>query len=415
MDAGAALSCSGALETDVTCRSVSCCNDSRDSSSLSAPRALTDGIDIPAMPPARRMPSLLRSPARLPRVDPIPALPGGTTQVPVSYVSKAHFGARYRKLLNSSRRTTTKGPHKSDGELSVKRSRYVSACVSLAGVLLASAVLAAQAPPAATAPPGTQGQPATQRPMVSCVRGGLQYAVNLYLAAQAKGDLSALPLANGVGYQENMQAADIKTGFLSKPLVIDKNTSLLDTATCQTFTEIIVTNKAEPYVAGVRMRVNHDKIAEVEVLWTTTGYWLFNANAYLDAFLEAKIDLVPWGFPCVRIEGGMYTGKGRNDDSCEAGVPAGVNIANRRFVVDEVNGAVVALCTFGAGGPNGGSGAPDSHLFRVESGKLRYVHTLTHLLQNSFRGNASPAAQPARPAGAPPAAQPAPPPAQPAR
>ena len=281
--------------------------------------------------------------------------------------------------------------------------------------------------------------------MVSCVRGGLQHAVNLYLAAQAKGDLSALPLATGVGYQENMQAADIKSGFLSKPLVIDRHTSLLDTASCQTFTEIIVTNKAEPYVAGVRMRVNHDKIAEVEVLWTTTGYWLFNAddylkhssvenwgpilpekrdtratlvnaaNAYLDAFLEAKIDLVPWGFPCVRIEGGMYTGKGRNDDSCEAGVPPGVNIANRRFVVDEVNGAVVALCTFGAGGPNGGSGAPDSHLFRVESGKLRYVHTLTHLLQSSFRGNASPAAQPARPAGAPPAAQPAPPPAQPAR
>ena len=43
-------------------------------------------------------------------------------------------------------------------------------------------------------------------------------------------------------------------------------------------------------------------------------------------------------------------------------------------------------CTFGAGGPNGGSGAPDTHLFRVENGKLRYVHTLTHLLQANFRG-----------------------------
>jgi len=296
---------------------------------------------------------------------------------------------------------------------------------------------------AAQAPPATQGPPATQRPMVSCVRGGLQQAVNLYLAAQAKGDISALPLATGVGYQENMQPGDIKTGFLSKALVIDRHTSLLDTASCQTFTEIIVTNKAEPYVAGVRMRVNHDKIAEVEVLWTTTGYWLFNAddylkhasvenwgpiapekrdsratlvnaaNAYLDAFLEAKIDLVPWGFPCVRIEGGAYTGKGRDDDSCESGVPAGVNIANRRFVVDEVTGGVVALCTFGAGGP-GSSGAPDSHLFHVESGKLRYVHTLTHLLQTSFRGNQ---AAPARPAGTPaqPAAPAAAPAAQPAR
>jgi hypothetical protein len=290
----------------------------------------------------------------------------------------------------------------------VKRTRLAMLILAFGGAVAPAITQAAQAP---------QGPPATQRPQVSCVRGGLQHAVTLYLAAQAKGDISGLPLATGVGYQENMKAGDIKTGFLSKALVIDKHTSLLDQDSCQTFTEIIVTNKAEPYVAGVRMRVNHDKIAEVEVVWTTTGYWLFNAdaylqhasvedwgpipedkrdsrgtlvraaNAYLDAFLEAKIDLVPWGFPCVRIEGGMYTGRGRNDDSCEAGVPSGVNIANRRFVVDEVVGSVVVYCTFGAGGPTGGSGAPDTHLFRLENGKLRYVHTLTHLLQSAFRGN----------------------------
>jgi hypothetical protein len=63
-----------------------------------------------------------------------------------------------------------------------------------------------------------------------------------------------------------------------------------------------------------------------------------------------------------------------------------VNIANRHFVVDETIGSVAAFCTFGAGSANGGSGAPDTHLFRVENGKLRYVHTLTHLLQANFRG-----------------------------
>lgn len=251
---------------------------------------------------------------------------------------------------------------------------------------------------------------------VSCVRGGLQNAVDLYIAAQTSGDPSSLPLAAGLGYQENMQPADINEGMLSKPLEIDHHFSLLDEDSCQTFTEVIVTNEDEPYVLGTRMRINHDKIAEVEIIWTTTGYWLFDAdaylqyssaedwgpipaeerdsrgtlvkaaNAYLDAFLEGEIDLVPWGFPCVRIEGGAYTGRGSPDDSCEVGVPAGVNIANRRFVVDEVIGAVVAFCTFGAGGPNGGSGSPDTHLFRVENGKLRYVHTLTHLLQANFGG-----------------------------
>jgi len=258
---------------------------------------------------------------------------------------------------------------------------------------------------------------------VSCVRGGLQRAVNLYIEAQTKGDTSGLPLANGLGYYENMERIDPAQGLISQALKIDHHRSLLDEATCQTFTEVIVTDPAKPYVLGTRMRINHDKIAELEIVWTTTGYWLFNAdnylkyssaedwgpiapdrrdsretltaaaNAYLDAFLEGKIDQVPWGFPCVRVEGGMYTGKGSPSDSCEVGVPAGVNIVNRRFVVDEVIGSVVVYCTFGAGGPNGGSGSPDTHLFRVENGKLRYVHTLTHLLQSAFRGGGGGGAQ----------------------
>jgi hypothetical protein len=276
--------------------------------------------------------------------------------------------------------------------------RFAFCSIALSGALLVPAVGAAQ--------------------QVSCVRGGLERAVELYIEAQTKGDTAGLPLANGLGYVENMQPTDIAQGLINTPLKIDHHRSLLDDATCQTFTEVIVTDAAKPYVLGTRMRVNHDKIAEIEIVWTTTGYWLFNAdnylkysstedwgpipadrrdsratlvgaaNAYLDAFLEGKIDQVPWGFPCVRVEGGMYTGRGSPDDSCEVGVPAGVNIANRRFVVDEVIGSVVVYCTFGAGGPNGGSGAPDTHLFRVENGKLRYVHTLTHLLQASFRGRA---------------------------
>jgi len=252
---------------------------------------------------------------------------------------------------------------------------------------------------------------------ISCTRGGLQDAVNLYIEAQTKGGLAGLPLAKGVGYWENIAPADINKGLVSQPLKIRHHFSLLDVDSCQTFTEVIVTDKENPYVLGTRLRVNHDKIAEVETLWTTTGFWLFDADsylkysstedwgpipaekrntrgtlvsaatAYLDAFLEGKIDLVPWGFPCVRVEGGAYTGKDSPNDSCEVGVPAGVNIGNRRFVVDEVIGSVVVFCTFGVGGP-GGSGAPDSHLFRVENGKLRYVHTLTHLKMSDFQGGA---------------------------
>ena len=258
--------------------------------------------------------------------------------------------------------------------------------------------------------------PAASYAQISCTREGLQAAADLYVAAQTKSDITGLPLAKGLGYVENFKPMNIDDGLIKKAMKIDHHRSLLDTATCQTFTEVIVSDKAGPYALGTRLRVNHALIAEIEMMWTTTGYWGFNvdnylkyasaedwgaipaakrdsratlesaANAYLDAFLEAKMDLVPWGYPCNRTEGGMHTGKGAPDDTCQVGVPSGVNIANRHFVVDETLGAVVAFCTFGAGNGAGGSGAPDTHLFRVENGKLRFVHTLTHLLQANGPG-----------------------------
>ena len=272
---------------------------------------------------------------------------------------------------------------------------------------------------------------------VACTREGLQRAIDLYIAAQTKGDTSGLPLPMGAGYMENAANADITKGVIKTAMKIDHHRSLIDPSTCQTFTEVIVTDKAKPYILGTRLRVNRDKIAEIEILWTTTGYWLFNAdnylkyssaenwgtipadkrdtrdtlvaaaNAYLDAFLEGKKDLVPWGYPCQRTEGGMYTGKGDPKDSCDVGDPSGVNIANRRFIVDPTIGSVVVYCTFGAGNATGGSGAPDTHLFRVENGKLRYVHTLTHLLQSSFRGGGAGRAGGGGGAGAPGGAPPA--------
>lgn len=261
---------------------------------------------------------------------------------------------------------------------------------------------------------------------VACTRDGLQYATNLYLKAQEKGDSSGLPLAKGLAYIENMKEVDIKDGLINKPLKIDFHRTLIDTATCQTFSEIIDADQADPYVVGARLRVNHDLIAEIELLITHKGDWLFNAqnylkysssenwgeippdqrdtratlvyaaNAYLDAFLEKKGDLVPWGYPCERTEGGMRTGKGLPTDTCEVGVPAGVNIVDRRFIVDPTIGSVQVFCRFSV------NGVPDSHLFRVQHGKLRYVHTLTHLPPGFKLPGPPPGARPSAGANAAP-------------
>src|SRR5687767_10848197 len=75
---------------------------------------------------------------------------------------------------------------------------------------------------------------------ISCSREGLQRAVDLYIAAQTRGDTSGMPLATGLGYMENMAPADINKGLIKTAMKIDLHRSLLDPATCQTFTEVIV-------------------------------------------------------------------------------------------------------------------------------------------------------------------------------
>jgi hypothetical protein len=80
---------------------------------------------------------------------------------------------------------------------------------------------------------------------------------------------------------------------------------------------------------------------------------------------------------CSAITPGSKTLSNEKNDpqpSCTVGVPTGgnVKIVNRRFIVDEDMGTVVGLVDFGDK-----NGLPDSHTFRLEGGKLRYVHTIT--------------------------------------
>ena len=123
--------------------------------------------------------------------------------------------------------------------------------------------------------------PAAGFAQAGCTRDGLQAATDLYIAAQTKGDPSGMPLAQGLAYMENQQVADIKSGVIQKPLKIDFHRTLIDSTTCQTFTEVIVTDKSHPYVVGTRLRVNHDKIVEIESMVTQEGDWLFNADNYM--------------------------------------------------------------------------------------------------------------------------------------
>jgi hypothetical protein len=235
----------------------------------------------------------------------------------------------------------------------------------------------------------------------ACTRADLQSAVDAYLAAQKAGNVALLPLGSPGKYIENTAEMAPVQGIVARALKIDFSRSILDTSTCETFTEVIVTDKSHPYVLGVRTRVASRRIAELETLVTDADDWLFNADnylkysptedwgpipvsardsratlvaaarAYIDVFDDPKVK-VPWGTPCNRLEGGIRTGKGQPDDSCNVGVPAdgGMKLTTDRFIADPEAGAVVAYIRWP-------TTVPDTHLFRIENGKIRFVHSLT--------------------------------------
>ena len=214
-----------------------------------------------------------------------------------------------------------------------------------------------------------------------------------------------MPLAPQAKYMENRNYIPLGQGIWQTPLAVDFNRSQLDVETCQTFTEIIHTSSDHPYVIGTRLKIEENKILEIESLVADKDDWLFNAtdylkyssqekwdilpvekrtdrqtllnaaNAYFDTFGDySSFTKIPWGTPCARIEGGMYTN--RNNDpnaSCTVGMPkdSNVKIINRHFLVDVDMGTVVGFVYFREEKRN-----PDVHTFRLENGKLRYVHAL---------------------------------------
>jgi hypothetical protein len=239
-----------------------------------------------------------------------------------------------------------------------------------------------------------------------CTRPDLQKAVDKYVDALKSGKPSLMPLASQAKYIENRKEIPLGQGIWSAPLAVDLQRSLLDVEKCETFTEIIHASSIHPYVLGTRLKIEGKKITEVESLVTDKNDWLFNgenylkyssqekwdilpvaqrsdrqtlidaANAYFDVFSDRSANSrVPWGIPCARLEGGAYTNpKGDPDASCTGGPPleGSLKITNRRFIVDLDMGTVVGLVDFGEK-----DGWPDSHIFRLENGKVRYVHTLT--------------------------------------
>ncbi|CAK7213921.1 hypothetical protein SCUCBS95973_001962 [Sporothrix curviconia] len=212
----------------------------------------------------------------------------------------------------------------------------------------------------------------------SCPRAFLESLTSQYLAAQTAGDPALFPsLAPNGTFIEN----DVK---LARSL-------------------------CDPHAPGRQHATWH--VAAVDSVVTRPGDWAFNATGYLywdshenwavgpyekvatdRAALQAAADeyfdrfdntsvVIPLGTPCARLKGGAYTGRGNlTADACDiGGFPNNIKVTNQKYIVDEAAGVVDIFEGFpGLDRSEPTRPVPDSHLFRIINGTIRYIHTVSH-------------------------------------
>ena len=265
--------------------------------------------------------------------------------------------------------------------------------------------LGALAAAAIASPAAAQGGPGP-----GCTRERLMEIADQYRASQADGRaiMHMKPMGEWVNYYENFELSSMSFGgVIASPQKVDWDRSFYDTVSCTVYVESIITNPEHPYVLATMIRGSGaigspiGTISGFDVIVSDQDDWLFdagktlyyaqredwseipegrrNTRQELQAAADADLDLfkdksvqVPWGTPCARLEGSAYTGKGQPDDSCAVGVPENIEMAERRYVIDPVVGSVAVFLRMG---PNR---RPDAHVFRIEDGKLRYIHTVTN-------------------------------------
>ena len=235
-----------------------------------------------------------------------------------------------------------------------------------------------------------------------CDRALTQSIVDSWIAALEQGTMMTMNLGEWVDYNENFRRRSLG-GFLDHPREVVWHMALQDTTSCRVYVQAVTKAGDEWEVLATQIGNGFFGVGPFNNITTREGDWLFDAertayyasredwseipegqrnsradliaaaDAYLDLFSDPTVE-VPWGTPCARLEGGIYTGRNQPTDTCNVGVPEGVPMIDRTYVVDEALGAVNVLLKMGT------NERPDSHTFRIEDGKLRYIHTVTNCL-----------------------------------
>lgn len=270
-----------------------------------------------------------------------------------------------------------------------------------------------------------------------CTRDNLKGIIGQYFTALEAHNPSGLPLASKVKFTENGVEMPLGEGFWKTAGKTLLKRDLLDTYKCGTHSNVVIEEKytapktvatakpapkssfaslsakppaegvIRPILYGVRLKVENQKITEIESFVARETEFAFNAakvletkdqdwesiipveqrssrlamiaaaDDYYDMFVETPSVRTPFATVCDRWENGFQTTKGGGTmggvkmtaHDCS---PKGLVIKThgpRRFLVDLEAGTVVAYVHFAGG-------LPDFHVFRMRSGKVDLIQAV---------------------------------------
>jgi hypothetical protein len=276
-----------------------------------------------------------------------------------------------------------------------------------------------------------------------CSRDKLDDTVDKYFESLMTHSTSILPLAPDAKFTENGVKKDVGEGFwktAGKPLL---KRILIDTKKCSAAVIAVVEEKFDsktvgqggmggfggmmgqpkempaegtirPILFAARLKVEKDKVTEIETIVARENEFMFNpdnvlatkdqdwetilppekrtprkvladaANHYFDLFRNDSTVSVPFAEVCDRWENGFQTTAADHDCSpvtFRKQTGTSLNHGPRRVWVDTEKGISIAFMAFGGGAsaseenPTGG-GLVDCHMFRMRDGKVDLIHSI---------------------------------------
>ena len=239
----------------------------------------------------------------------------------------------------------------------------------------------------------------------ACTRESLKAITDKFFTALEAHNPSSLPLASGVKYTENGIVVAVGKGSWETAGKTTFKRGLIDTQKCGTHTQAIIEEGGKPMLYGVRLKVDKEKISEIEaivvrgkevldvkaILDTKDQDWegilppeqrssrlamMAAADDYFELFVKEqkpKVSELPFAKICDRWENGMQTTKGGTNQgvtmpahNCSPKGFADMTHSPRRFLVDVETGIVVAYTLFN-------NVWPDFHMFKMRNGQVDWI------------------------------------------